>query len=137
MSFSLLLFLNSFLAHSLSSFFTLKLLLLVCGLLVEALGLFFLDKALDNLLKALLASDFLNLEPMYHDGIFELDCELSAIIFLLVIVNYLQSFGMFEIMRLAEWVFDDIVKSRLFGIWVYQLDLEPCKCLIQLNMLLS
>lgn len=135
-SFGLFLFLDGFLAQTLSSLFSLAFLLLVGGLLVEALGLLFLDKAFDDLLEALLASDFLDLEPMYHDSIFELDSKLSAVLFLFVIVDYLPSLLMLEIMRLAEWVFDNVVKSRLFGIWIDQLNLKPSDCLVQLNVLL-
>ena len=85
----------------------------------------------------MLASGFLDLEPVDHDGILELDSKLSSVFFLLVVMHDMSSLRMLEIMRLAETVLDYVIEGRFLGIWVHKIYLNSSKSLIKLNMFLS
>jgi hypothetical protein len=134
---SLLLLLERLLAEPLSPLLALPFFLLVGRLLVERLCLLLGNETFDNLFKALLVSGLLDLKPVDHDGVLELDGELPAILLLLVIVNDVPSRLVLEIMTLREGILNDVVEGRLLCRRVHQLYLKLGQSLIQLNVLLT
>lgn len=74
---------------------------------------------------------------MDHDRIFQLDCELSPVLLLLVVVHQMPTVPELIVMGLTQSIPDDVVKRRLLSVGVDENHLLLRKSIVKLNVFLS
>ena len=78
-----------------------------CADVVLLFSLLFLQ--VDDVFKAGLLSGFFNFQPVDHDGVLELERQLSDLLLSSVIVDHLIASNAFLVMGLAKWVTNDVI----------------------------
>ena len=137
MSLCFLLFFNFLESLSLPFFLASPLSLLVCRCLIQRVQALSLEELLNGFLHTWLLSLLLDLKPMDHDCIFQLDCELSPVLLLLVVMHQLPTVPQLVVMGLTQSVPDNVVERRLFGVGVDENHLLLRKSIVKLDVFLS